>query len=243
MTTGPSASSPRHEPPLALIVDRDDDTRHMYAEYLKLGEWSVDEAADGREALAKAISQRPDVIITETRLPGINGLALCGLLRQDVATSAIPIVFVTGDAYAADVVQAKAAGADIVLTKPCLPERLLAEIRRVIRESRALQARAVASRGVANQTLVRAEEALSRAVETTRRHSLKKAHRRGDTLNPPLPPPTLVCPLCDRPLAYQRSHIGGVSSKHTEQWDYFECAGGCGTFQYRARTRKLRKVA
>jgi CheY-like chemotaxis protein len=242
MNTPISATSRRREPMLALIVDRDDDTRQMYAEYLKLGNWQVDEASDGREALAKAISLRPDVIVTETRLPGINGVTLCSLLRQDVATSAIPVVFVTGDAYAADADRATAAGADIVLTKPCLPERLSAELRRLIVESRRIVARAAVTRRASRETLERADEALSRAIETTRRSTLKKAHRRGDTLNPPLTPPSLVCPLCDRPLMYQRSHIGGVSSKHAEQWDYFECAGGCGTFQYRARTRKLRKV-
>jgi CheY-like chemotaxis protein len=126
----------------------------------------------------------PDVIITETRLPGIT---LCGLLRRDVATSAIPVIFVTGDPFPADVERAMAAGGDLVLTKPW-------------------------------------------------------AHRRGDTVNPPIAPPTLVCPLCDRPLMYRRSHVGGVSSKHSEQWDYFDCEAGCGTFQYRTRTRKLRKV-
>jgi CheY-like chemotaxis protein len=209
---------------------------------LKLGNWQVDEASDGREALAKAISLRPDVIVTETRLPGINGITLCSLLRQDVATSAIPVVFVTGDAYAADVEQASAAGADLVLIKPCLPERLSAEIRRVITESRRPVAQAVASRQLARVRLEKADEVLSRAVDSSRRFTLKKAHRRGDTLNPPLAPPSLVCPLCDRPLPYQRSHVGGVSSKHAEQWDYFECASGCGTFQYRARTKKLRKV-
>ena len=227
---------------LALLVDRDEDTRHMYAEFLRLGNWRVDEAADGREALAKAISLRPDVIVTETRLPGISGVALCGLLRHDVATSSIPVVFVTADAYTSDIERATVAGADIVLTKPCLPQRLLVELRRVIAESRSLSIRSAASRERAAQQLEKADEVLSRAVETARRHTLKKAHGRGDTLKPPLTPPALVCPLCDRPLAYQRSHVGGVSSKHAEQWDYFECARGCGTFQYRARTRKLRKV-
>ena len=242
MITSISASQRRDEPWLVLIVDRDDDTRHMYAEYLRLGNWRVDEAADGREALAKAISLRPDVIVTEKRLPGIDGVALCSLLRQDVATSAIPVVFVTGDAYASDVEQATDAGADVVLTKPCTPDQLLAEIRRLILASTDPVDQAVASRQSTVERLEEADEVLSRAVDTPRRHTLKKAHRRGDTLNPPQPPPSLVCPLCDRPLSYQRSHVGGVSSKHAEQWDYFECGRGCGTFQYRARTRKLRKV-
>ena len=58
--------------PLALLVDRDVDTRKMYAEYLRLSVCDIDEADDGREALAMAIAHHPDVIITETRLPGIN---------------------------------------------------------------------------------------------------------------------------------------------------------------------------
>src|SRR5690349_114225 len=63
-----------HDPaPLALLVDRDLDTRRMYAEYLRLSGCAVEEAEDGREALAKAISHHPNVIVTETRLPGING--------------------------------------------------------------------------------------------------------------------------------------------------------------------------
>jgi hypothetical protein len=57
-----------------------------------------------------------------------------------------------------------------------------------------------------------------------------------------LTPPELVCPDCDAPLAYLRSHLGGVSSKHPEQWDYYECPNQCGTFQHRTRTRKVRKV-
>jgi two-component system, cell cycle response regulator DivK len=236
--------APRPESTLALIVDRDQDTRNMYAEYLKLGNWRVDEAGDGREALAKAIAFRPDIIVTETRLPGIDGVSLCDLLRRDLATSAIPIVFVTGDAYPADVARAIAAGADLVLTKPCLPEALAAQLRTVLAHAHDVRNRARTVRSDALDRLARADEVLSRAVDTVhRRHTLKKAHRRGDTTNPPVSPPRLVCPACDRPLAYQRSHIGGVNSKHAEQWDYFDCESGCGTFQYRVRTRKLRKVS
>jgi two-component system, cell cycle response regulator DivK len=214
----------------------------MYAEYLRLGSWRVNEASDGREALAKAITLRPDVIVTETRLPGIDGITLCNLLRRDVTTNAIPVVVVTGDAYPSDIERAIAAGADSVLTKPCLPEELSVELRTVIDRSHELRAKARTARLAAGERVVRAHEPLSRSVQTVHRYTLKKAHQRGDTVNPALAPPSLVCPSCDRLLTYRRSHIGGVSSKHSEQWDYFECDGGCGTFQYRTRTRKLRKV-
>lgn len=49
--------------------------------------------------------------------------------------------------------------------------------------------------------------------------------------------------LCDRELRYLRSHVGGVSIKHSEQWDHFVCPTGCGRFEYRVRTRRLLKVA
>src|SRR5206468_5390259 len=117
-------------PPLALIVDRDPDTRKLYAEYLKLSACSVEEADDGREALAKAIARQPDVIITETHLPGINGIELCELLRRDSTTRDIPILCVTADALNVDRVQT--VGADAVLVKPCLPESVLAEIHRLL---------------------------------------------------------------------------------------------------------------
>jgi hypothetical protein len=71
---------------------------------------------------------------------------------------------------------------------------------------------------------------------------LSRTHHRHDTTAPPLTPPVLVCPSCDQPLMYQRSHVGGVSARHQEQWDYYECVAGCGSFQYRQRTRRLRRV-
>jgi hypothetical protein len=73
--------------------------------------------------------------------------------------------------------------------------------------------------------------------------ALSRTFHRHDTTKPPTAPPDLVCPVCDRRLVYQRSHIGGVSERHAEQWDDYECLAGCGVFQYRQRTRTLRKVS
>src|SRR6266567_4087927 len=147
--------------PLALIVDRDPDTRKLYAEYLKLSACTVEEADDGREALAKAIARQPDVIITETRLPGINGIELCELLRRDTTTRDIPILCVTGDALHADQVQT--VGADAVLVKPCLPESVLAEIHRLLDESGELRLRARTLRDTVSPQLERADTVRARA--------------------------------------------------------------------------------
>jgi two-component system, cell cycle response regulator DivK len=199
---------------LALLVDGDADTRRMYAEYLQLSSgWSVEEAADGREALAKAISRHPAVVVTETRLPGMSGFDLCRLLRSDAFTRDISIIVVTGDALEADVTRARRAGADAVLVKPCLPDRLYEEMGRVVDRNERPQ----------GDGDTPATDGRAPAV-------------------PRLTPPAVVCPSCDTPLRYVRSHVGGVGKRHREQWDYFECATGCGTFQYRHRTRKLKKM-
>ena len=94
-------------PPLALLVDRDVDTRGMYAEYMRRAAWEVEEAVDGPEALAKAIARPPEVVVTDTRLAGINGYDLCRLLRRDIATHEIPVVVVTAAVYKNDITRAE----------------------------------------------------------------------------------------------------------------------------------------
>jgi CheY-like chemotaxis protein len=228
--------------PLALLADRDADTRMMYGEYLGRAGYEIDEAEDGREALAKAFAYLPSVIVTEIRLPGMSGIDLCKLLRSDPLTSPIPIVVVAADAFAQDITGAEAAGADVVLVKPCLPERLASEIDRILAQSHNLR-----SRGRATRETFKAQQAASTAL-IARSHRpggrvrMSHIHQRCDTTSPPIAPPMLVCPACDRALRYVKSHIGGVSDANHEQWDYFECPNGCGTFQHRPRTRRVRQV-
>lgn len=203
---------------LVLLVDRDDDTREMYAEYLTRAAVSIQQAADGRDALARATAYPPDLIVTETRLPGLDGYELCALLRGDSKTRAVPIVVVTGDGYQTDIAHAHAAGADAVLIKPCLPEVLLAEMHRLVSNDR---------RGASSR---RKKPAMSRA------------GKRDDTMVPPAAPPVLVCPICNQFLVYQRSHVGEAGGRQGEQWDYYACPTGCGAFQYRQRTQAMRRV-
>jgi CheY-like chemotaxis protein len=215
---------------MVLLVDQDDDNRAMYGQYMKAANWIVEEAGDGRDALAKALALRPELIVTEIRLPGIDGFELCKLLRSDFATRAIPIVVVTGDSYARDVKLALTAGATSVLLKPCVPEAVLAEAIRLIDAAREPGVPAPA-----------AQPSDAEPQEGPRR-GLSRSHVRGETAAPPAVPPGLICPQCDFPLDYKSSQVGGVSARNAEQWDYFVCERGCGTFQYRQRTRKLRKV-
>jgi len=234
------AAGRQDAPLVALIADRDAETRRMYAEFLALSDCRIEQAEDGRDALAKVFSRLPDVVVTETQLPGINGFDLCALLRQDTATRSIPIVLVTGETVDIDVERAESAGADAVLKKPCAPATLFAEIQRLVHLSADLRERSRAARERMHGQIARSETLLDRS--RTRRRMLNSAHTRHDTTTPPIAPPLLKCPQCDLPLRYVRSHIGGVTAQNSEQWDYFECVGACGSFQYRERTRKLRRV-
>jgi hypothetical protein len=127
-----------------------------------------------------------------------------------------------------------------VLVKPCLPERLADEISRVLSVTSQWQPEGITTRlETATRSIVSGDRP---DAPTERRTALSRAHLRGDTTTPPVPPPALVCPVCDQPLHYLKSHIGGVSARHAEQWDDYECVGGCGTFEHRQRTRKLRRL-
>src|SRR6185295_6595267 len=163
-------------PPVTLLVDQDHDTRRMYAAYLQLSACVIEEAEDGREALAKAIARRPDILVTETRLPGISGFDLCTLLRNDMLTREIPILVVTGDALDSDRRRAELAGADAVLVKPCLPETLLTEMHRLLEHASDLRDRSSLTREkVAGQRL-RSQALLERSQQQQRRLMLSRTH-------------------------------------------------------------------
>ena len=209
-----------------LVADADADARSLYRESLRLVGCDVVDAADGRDALVKALSVCPTLVITETRLPGFDGYALCDVLRQDPFTRTVPILVVTAETRRPELDRARAAGADAVLNKPVTPDALLREVQRLLE-------RPEPSR----------ESPSSRPPIDRRCTSQSKAHLRAQTTTPPAPPPQLTCPSCDRQLTYEHSHVGGVSRRHAEQWDAYTCPAGCGTWEYRQRTRKLRRVS
>jgi hypothetical protein len=153
------------------------------------------------------------------------------------------IIVVTGAAFDVYVRWAREAGADVVLTKPCLPKTLLAALRRVASEPLESRRRARERMVDAAGNLARAEHEKPSTEATERKSAAARALFRNSTTAPPASPPVVVCPVCDHALVYVRSHLGGVNVRHPEQWDYFECRRGCGTFQYRQRTRMLRRVS
>ena len=115
-------------PPLVLVVDDANDTRVIYAESLRFRGYRVDEASDGQEALEKVAALAPDVVILDMKLPLIDGCEVTRRLKTAPATKAIPIIVLSGHLLQESRAAALAAGADIYLTKPCLPDDLARHI-------------------------------------------------------------------------------------------------------------------
>ncbi len=118
--------------PRVLLVDDYPDARAMYGEYLEFSGFDVVEAANGEEALARALDAGPDIILMDLSLPVMDGCEATRRLKADARTSAIPVVALTGHALAGISDGARRAGCDAFVTKPCLPEDLVLEIRRVL---------------------------------------------------------------------------------------------------------------
>jgi two-component system, cell cycle response regulator DivK len=121
------------EKPLVLVVDDYQDAREMYAEYLSFSGFRVVEAGTGTEAVEKALALRPDVILMDLSLPGMDGWAATRQLKSDDRTKGIPVVALTGHALAGASEGARLAGCDAFVTKPCLPDELVLEVRRMLR--------------------------------------------------------------------------------------------------------------
>jgi two-component system cell cycle response regulator DivK len=123
---------PKGEPPLVLVVDDFPDNRDMYMQYLEFSGLRVAEAQNGHEALQQAFSLLPDLIVMDLSLPGLDGWEATRRLKADARTQAIPVIALTGHALAGHSKGAIEAGCDAFITKPCLPERLLEEIRKML---------------------------------------------------------------------------------------------------------------
>lgn len=216
--------------PLALIADADEDTRAFYRQACEDAAYDVIEAADGRDALVQALAHVPSIVVSELTLPYIDGLSLCQILRQDRQTAGIRLLIATAEPRLAQLTHARSLGATVLL-KPVDLDRLMTEMERLLAPDEA---------HVSSERATPAGEPSTDPVMVTAasNKTLVKSFARFVTISPPLAPLAVFCPECDGVLRYQRSHVGGVSQRHPEQWDYFVCSS-CGPFQYRHRTRKL----
>ena len=115
-----------------LIVEDELKITRLVRDYLEQAGFAVLEAADGEAALSLARSQRPDMIVLDLGLPGIDGLDVTRRLRE---TSSVPIIMVTARTEETDRIVGLELGADDYLTKPFSPKELVARIRAVLRRA------------------------------------------------------------------------------------------------------------
>jgi DNA-binding response OmpR family regulator len=115
-----------------LVVEDDRDLVELLKFNLTKAGFSVTAAMDGWEALKKARSLLPDLILLDLMLPELDGFAVCEILRRDASTAAIPIVILTAVSSELARMAGMEAGAQEYLTKPFSPKHLLERIQSVL---------------------------------------------------------------------------------------------------------------
>lgn len=113
-----------------LLVNCFPDEREMYVHHLRESGYAPLEACDAADAYETAVRLQPKVVITDMVLPGGGGLDLIRALRANPLTRAMTIIVVSARVFPNDRAAALAAGTDLFLTKPCLPQELANEVER-----------------------------------------------------------------------------------------------------------------
>jgi two-component system, cell cycle response regulator DivK len=115
-----------------LVVDDTEDNRELYAQFLLYAGYRVEVAVDGYEALEKTRALRPDVVIMDLALPGMDGWETTRHLKADEDTRDIPVIALTGHVVGDSRARALAVGCGAFLAKPCSLDVLLLEVRRAL---------------------------------------------------------------------------------------------------------------
>jgi CheY-like chemotaxis protein len=130
------AESEERRRPLILVAEDFSDARELYKELFELEGYDVILAADGAEALRIAQDRDPDVVIMDLSMPVLDGVGAAMALKSDAKTRHIPIVALTGHVLPQHQSQAREAGCDTVVSKPCVPSALADKIRSMLHASK-----------------------------------------------------------------------------------------------------------
>jgi two-component system cell cycle response regulator DivK len=115
-----------------LVVEDQEDNCQIIRDMLAATAYEVMEAESGEQALAAVAKQRPDLILMDIQLPGIDGYEVTRRIKADPASRSIPIFAVTSYALSGEEQKARAAGCDEYVPKPYSPRQLLAKIRQYL---------------------------------------------------------------------------------------------------------------
>ena len=129
-----------------LVVDDEEDLLELVRYNLGNYGYKVDCVTSGEDALEKIKSIPPGLILLDLMLPGIDGLDVCRIVKNDSNTSHIPIIMLTAKGEEADIVTGLELGADDYITKPFSPRVLIARIKSVLRRGREIDKATVYTR-------------------------------------------------------------------------------------------------
>ena len=149
-----------------LVVDDEPNLLRAVAACLKAEDYEVSTARSGHEALLQLAESIPDLIISDIRMPGMDGYKLARQLRGSPRTALVPIVFLTAKDETADRIEGFRAGIDAYLTKPFEPEELIAVVNAIIHRverTHSQIARLVSSGNVEDTAVTFQDEALTDA--------------------------------------------------------------------------------
>jgi two-component system cell cycle response regulator DivK len=112
-----------------LVIEDHEDNRRILRDLLTSAGYEPIEAVTGEEGVALAETHRPDLILMDIQLPGLDGYEATRRIKANPALRHIPVIAVTSYALSGDDVKARAAGCDAYVTKPFSPRALLAKVR------------------------------------------------------------------------------------------------------------------
>ena len=118
-----------------LVIEDERDILDLVLHYLEKEGFRIRTAADGGAGLTAARQERPDLIVLDLMLPGMDGLELCKKLRADPATALTPVIMLTAKADETDRIVGLELGADDYLTKPFSPKELVARVKALLRRA------------------------------------------------------------------------------------------------------------
>ena len=115
-----------------LVVEDHEELRRLYVEQLAISGFDVIEAANGEEAISHTSARTPDVVLMDLSLPVLDGWEATRRLKADARTAHIPVVALTAHDGSGELQRATSAGCDWFVPKPCPPDALITEVRRVL---------------------------------------------------------------------------------------------------------------
>jgi DNA-binding response OmpR family regulator len=118
--------------PLVLVADDDPDILTLVGFRLERAGYEVLPARDGEEALALALERQPDLAILDVMMPKLDGYEVTQRLRDNPATSSMPVILLTARVQEADITRGFDAGADDYLKKPFSPQELRARVQAIL---------------------------------------------------------------------------------------------------------------